>query len=223
VDEDRTEVSLRSELDSIVELATKVEEAKELISVLDITEDTPDEAMEVDSTNDTLSVTLADEATDENTRVEEMANEVLSASVDDGIEVSRLELDTTVEDGMRVSLWVVDDTKEVWLARDEATEEVSTMDELTLADETSDDDSRVEEATVDTLDDTIVDDSSICEEAKVEDERTNVGLARLLDTKELSSVDEARLETKVDDGTTVWLRTTDDSDDITELAITEDG
>lgn len=104
MDEDRTEVSLARELDGSVELATRVEEAKELIAVLDTTEDKTDVAIEEDSTNETLSVTLADEATDEDARVEETANDVLSASVDDGIEVSMLELDTKVEDGMTVSL-----------------------------------------------------------------------------------------------------------------------
>lgn len=114
------------------------------------------------------------------------------------VKVSRLELDTKVEDGMRVSLCEVEDTKDAML---EAIEEDSKTDVLsTLADEAADDDTKVEEATKEMLNDTIVDDSGVCEDAKDEDESTTVELATELDTNELSSVDEARLETIVEDG-----------------------
>lgn len=197
------EVSLTSELEANVDVSTSDEEAKELISVLGKIEDRTLEAMEEDSTNDIDSVTVADEAIDdENTMLEETANEVLSTTtVDDCTEVSMLELDIKVDDGKTVSLWEID-TREVWLAMLGATEDDSKTDEMRLVDETRDRDSTVEETIDEMLDITIVEDSSVCEDAKVEDESTIVELARELDTKELSSVDDARLsalETKVDE------------------------
>jgi hypothetical protein len=128
-------VSLTSELEANVEVSTIDEEAKELISVLDTIEDRTLEAMEEDSTNEMDSVTVADEAIDEDTLLEETANEVLAMIVDDGT----------------VSLEMVDDS-EVRLTRLVANVDETITEELSSADVDTDEDSRVSETDVDTDD-----------------------------------------------------------------------
>lgn len=157
----------------------RVEEAKEPISVLDTIEDRTPEAMEEDSTNEMDSVTVADEAIDEDTMLEETANEVLSMNVDDGTTV-------TLEDRLTRLVAIVDeatieelpntdvDTDEDWRVSetDEDTDDVGTTIELdtTVEDATEENPLAMVELTMDEIIVEVSIDELKCEDEDIDDE-----------------------------------------------------
>lgn len=103
-------------------VADETSDVVDKISVLGAIEDRTLEAMEEDPINEMDSVTFADEAIDEDTMLEETANEVLSMNVDDGTTV-------TLEDRLARLVVIVDETK---------IEELSNTDELKYEDDDDD-------------------------------------------------------------------------------------
>ncbi|KUJ19668.1 uncharacterized protein LY89DRAFT_779589 [Mollisia scopiformis] len=135
-------------------------------------------AIEDDSTNEILSVTVTDEAIDEGTILVETAKEVLSANVDDGItdDDTKLVLTTTEDDG---------------------TSDVSEMIEETEVSETIED-------TEDTMLLAMIDEDSIIEVSEIVDTRDDTTL--LLGTTDVDKSDEVST-TLVEAMEDIWLST----------------